>query len=320
MTLPEYTAVSIWFWVGFLSLIGLLLAIDLGLAGRRHKELSLFAASVWTGVWISCALAFNVWVYFEFGSERALEFLAGYVIEQALSIDNIFVFIVVFSYFGVPAAARHRVLFLGILGAIIMRGAFIFLGSLLIARFHWILYVFGVLLIYTAFRMLREQDHEPDIAQNPAVRFCKRWLPCSTRYYGNRFIAEEAGKIVATPLVIVLVVIETTDLVFAIDSIPAIFAITKDPFIIFTSNIFAILGLRSLYFVLSSALVKLRYLKTGLAIVLGFIGTKMLLEEVFKVPVLASLAIIASILTITVVASLRNPYTEAEKAAQNHGS
>lgn len=295
---------NVWLWGGFLAFILAMLAIDLGLVRREVRAVTTKEAAIWTAVWVSLAVAFNVGLYLWRGAAPALEFLTGYIIEYSLSVDNIFVFIMLFAYFAVPAAYRHRVLFWGILGALIMRGALIGVGAALIARFHWILYLFGAFLIVTGFKMAfaKEEGVEPD--KNPVVRLCRRYVPVTDRFHGEAFFVRQAGRWFATPLFIVLLVVETTDVMFALDSIPAIFAVTRDPFIVFTSNTFAILGLRSLYFLLDSVMGLFRYLKVGLSIVLVFIGVKMVVADWFHVPIALSLGVVAGIIALSIAASL----------------
>jgi tellurite resistance protein TerC len=255
-------------------------------------------------VWIGLALVFNVGVYTWFGPDRALEFFTGYLIEKALSVDNLFVFLVLFSYFAVPAELQHRVLIWGILGALVMRAGFILAGAALIQAFHWVLYLFGAFLVFTGIKLLahREDDIQPE--RNPVLRLFRRVVRAVPDYRGASFVVREAGRWYATPLLMVLVVVEATDVVFAVDSIPAIFAITTDPFIVFTSNIFAILGLRALYFLLAGMIGKFQYLKVGLGLVLAFVGAKMLLADVVKVPIALSLGVVGGLLGLSVVASL----------------
>ena len=248
--------------------------------------------------------SFNLGVYYWYGSRIALEFLTGYLIEKALSVDNIFVFLVIFSYFAVPAAYQHRVLFFGILGALVMRAAFILVGAALLAAFHWTIYLFGAALVLLGLKMLLRQADEVHPDRNPLYRLFKRFVPAVDGYRGPRFVVRENGRWLATPLLLVLISVEATDVVFAVDSIPAIFAITRDPFIVYTSNIFAILGLRALFFLLAGAIGNLHYLKTGLALVLAFVGVKMLITDVYKIPISASLAVVACLIGGAVVASL----------------
>jgi tellurite resistance protein TerC len=301
-------------WIGFTVFVLVMLALDLGVFHRKIHEVRVREALVWTGIWISLALTFNVGVYYWFGSERALEFLTGYVIEKALSVDNIFVFIVVFSAFGVPARLQHRVLFWGILGALVMRAIFIVVGAALLSRFHWVIYVFGAFLILTGIKLLLQRESEPDPQRNPLFRLFRRVIPTVDTFREGRFTVVEAGKRYATPLLLVLIAIEATDIVFAVDSIPAIFAVTTDPFIVYTSNIFAILGLRALYFALAGMMDKFHYLKIGLALVLVFVGTKMLIAGAYKIPIVVSLAVILGLLGGSLLASLvraRRTQTEA---------
>jgi tellurite resistance protein TerC len=294
-------------WIGFTMFVLGMLALDLGVFHRKAHDVRIREALIWTVVWVSLSLVFNLGVYLWFGSERALEFLTGYVIEKALSIDNIFVFIVVFSAFGVPTKLQHRVLFWGILGALIMRAVFIVLGAALLARFHWVIYIFGAFLVFTGIKLLLRQGDQVHPERNPLFRVFKRFVPLVDGYREGRFAVVENGKRYATPLLLVLVAIEATDLVFAVDSIPAIFAVTTDPFIVYTSNIFAILGLRALYFALAGMMAKFHYLKVGLSFVLVFVGAKMLLAGVYKIPIAVSLGVIVALLGGSVVASLLRP-------------
>ena len=294
-------------WAGFTLFVLAMLGIDLGVFHRRAHEVKVREAFAWTLVWIALALIFNAAFYFWFGPQRALEFFTGYLIEKALSVDNIFVFIVIFSYFGVSKAFQHRVLFWGILGALIMRAIFILLGAALIQQFHWIIYVFGAFLVFTGVKLYVQRGTEVHPERNPLLKLFRRFVPTVNDYRGSRFTTIEGGKRCATPLLLVLVCVEATDLVFAVDSIPAIFAITRDPFIVYTSNIFAILGLRALYFVLAGVMGKFHYLRVGLALVLVFVGAKMMLTDLYKIPIVVSLAVIAVLLAGSVVASLIRP-------------
>ena len=291
-------------WIGFNLFVLLMLALDLGVFNRRDHEIKMKEALTWSAVWIGMALLFNYGIYLYFGKEKALEFLTGYLIEKSLSVDNIFVFILIFGYFSVPAKYQHRVLFWGILGALVMRAIFIFAGVALIAKFHWIIYVFGAFLIITGVRMMKKDDQPLEPDKNPLVRLFKRFFPVATEFHGNKFFIKLKGVQTATPLFIVLLLIEFTDLIFAVDSIPAILAISSDPFIVYTSNVFAILGLRSLYFALAGVADKFYYLKYGLAFILIFVGVKMCLVEVYKIPVVYSLLTIAGILAISIAASI----------------
>lgn len=296
--------VNIWFWVGFIAFVLAMLALDLGVFHRRPHVVGPKEAGVWTGVWVALALLFAAGLFFVESRHAALTFLTGYVIEEALSVDNIFVMVLIFEYFRVPKNAQHRVLFYGILGALVMRGAFILAGSALISRFHWVLYIFGALLIITGFRMALRSDDSFDGDQNKIVRALRRILPLAGQYNDARFTVTEAGRRLATPLLLVLMLVEVTDLIFAIDSIPAIFGVTTDPFLVYTSNIFAVMGLRSLYFLIAAVVDRFHLLKYGLAVILCFVGFKMLGENWFEIDVALSLAIILSVLAISIVASL----------------
>jgi tellurite resistance protein TerC len=294
-------------WIGFTLFVLAMLALDLGVFHRNAHQVRVSEALIWTAIWVSLALVFNLGVYTWFGSERALEFLTGYLIEKALSVDNIFVFIVIFSTFAVPPQLQHRVLFWGILGALVMRALFIVLGAALLHRFYWIAYLFGAFLVFTGVKLLVQRSAEVHPERNPLFRLFQRFVPSVSHYESGRFTTIEGGKRYATPLLLVLVAIEATDIVFAVDSIPAIFAITTDPFIVFTSNIFAILGLRALYFALAGMMGRFRYLTVGLSLVLVFVGAKMLLAGTFKLPIVASLVVVAVLLGASVVASLLRP-------------
>lgn len=294
-------------WAGFLLFVLLMLALDLGVFHRKSHEVKIREALIWSGVWISLALIFNVGVYFLMGKEKAIEFLTGYVIEKSLSVDNLFVFIMVFSYFNVDTKYQHKVLFWGILGALVMRAIFIFAGVALIQQFHWIIYVFGAFLIFTGIKMLVQKDEKIEPEKNPLVRLFKRFFPVTDSMHGDRFFVKINAKTVATPLFIVLLIIEFTDLIFAVDSIPAILAISTDTFIIFTSNVFAILGLRALYFALAGIAKLFYYLKYGLSAILVFVGVKMVIAGYFKIPVMYSLLVIVSILILSVLASVIFP-------------
>jgi len=304
--------VNIWFWVGFVGFVLLMLALDLGVFHREAHEVKPKEAGGWVSVWVTLALLFAGGLWWYAGQTVALTFLTGYVIELSLSVDNIFVMVLIFQYFGVPAKYQHRVLFWGILGALVMRGIFIGVGALLIARFHWILYVFGAMLVITGIRMAFKQDEEFDGERNPVVRWTRKFFPVTHRYDGQHFFTVENGMRVATPLFIVLVLVEVTDLMFAVDSIPAIFAVTTDPFLVLTSNIFAILGLRSMYFLLAAVVHKFHLLKYGLAVILTFVGVKMLMVDVYKVPILISLTVILGVLVLSVIGSLIWPQAEKE--------
>jgi TerC family integral membrane protein len=301
-----------WLWIGFNLCVLALLALDLFVFHREAHEVSLKEATAWSMFWVLLSLAFNGSLWYFMGREPALEFLTGYLIEKALSLDNIFVIVLIFSYFGTPPRFQHRVLFWGILGALVMRGAMILAGTYLIQQFHFIIYLFGGFLVFTGLRMATQHDHAIAPEANPVIRLVRRFLPVTNVYHGQKFFAREAraaGTLqrVATPLFVVLMLVETTDLIFAVDSIPAIFAVTQDPFIVYTSNVCAILGLRALYFLLAGVIHKFHYLKLGLSVVLVLVGTKMLLADVYKVPIGLSLAIVALVLAVSVAASLLFP-------------
>jgi len=301
---------NFWFWGGFIAFVLLMLALDLGVFQRQAHEVRPREALVWTLIWVSLALAFAAGLFFLYGHHVALTFLTGYVIEEALSVDNIFVIVLIFDYFAVPKAFQHRVLFYGIVGALIMRGLFIGLGTVLLAKFQWIIYVFGALLVVTGVRMALKQDEEFEGEGNPIVRVVRRLLPMTADYHGKHFFTIENGRRVATPLVLVLVLVEFTDLIFAIDSIPAIFGVTRDPFIVFTSNIFAVLGLRTLYFLLAAVVDRFYLLKYGLAAILTFVGVKMIVEHWVHIDILLSLGVVLALLFASIVASLIWPQRE----------
>ena len=283
-------------WIGFTVFVLGMLALDLGVFHRKAHSVGHREAFLWTVVWVSLAVAFNVWIFLGVDTQRGLEFLTGYLI---------------FRYFSVPAESQHRALFWGILGALIMRALFILLGVALLESFHWVIYIFGAFLLYTGYKMLNGHDMEVHPERNPVVRLFQRAVPIATHYDGSRMLVRQRGRLMATPLLLVLAVIEGTDLVFAVDSIPAIFAVTRDPFIVYTSNIFAILGLRSLYFLLAGAMTKIQYLKVGLGAVLSFVGVKMLLSEFYTIPTLFSLGVIAGLLGAAMLASFLRPVGRA---------
>ncbi|MFA0767110.1 MAG: hypothetical protein OXFUSZZB_000438 [Candidatus Fervidibacter sp.] len=311
------TEAPLWAWFGFLAVVGLMLAIDLGIFHRHAHIVSLREAAIWSVVWVVVALLFNLVILFWMGKREALEFLTGYLVEKALSADNIFVFAVLFNYFAVPPAYRHRVLFWGVLGAIVMRFAFIMAGAALLKKFHWVVYIFGIIVILSGIKLLRQRDGQVDPEKNPVIQLARRFLPLTPHYVGQQFVVRDDGRFVFTPLALVLLAVETTDVVFAVDSVPAIFAITRDPFIVFTSNICAILGLRALYFLLEGVMKLFRYLDEGLAIILVFIGIKMLLSEVYPIPVGLSLGFVLLVLTITIVLSLWAERRERAAALAN---
>ena len=298
-------------WVGFTAFILTLLLLDLGVFHRNDKRVTLREALFWSIFWIGLSLAFNLGLLWLQGPRPALEFFTGYLIEKSLSVDNIFIFTVLFSYFRVPDKLQHRVLFWGILGAIVMRLVLILLGAALIARFEWIIYVFGAFLIVTGIRLFTHKDEEIHPEENPIFNLFRRLFPMKPDYVDGHFFVREGGRLFATPLALVLVMIETTDLIFALDSIPAIFGITRDPFIVYSSNIFAILGLRSLYFLLAGVIGMFRYLQVGLSGVLVFIGVKMLISGIYHIPVAISLGIVFAILATSILTSLRASRREA---------
>lgn len=295
-------------WVGFNLFVLAMLALDLGVFHRKAHVVSFKESITWTVVWVALALLFNLGVWKFYGPQKGLEFFTGYLIEKSLSVDNVFVFALLFSYFAVPAKYQHKVLFWGILGALVMRAIMIAVGAALIARFTWIIYVFGAFLILTGIKMIVKRSEEIHPERNPVVNLFKRLFPVTPDYRGNRFFVRENGVLTATPLVVVLLLVEVSDLIFAVDSIPAIFAVTTDPFIVYTSNVFAILGLRSLYFALAGVMHKFHYLKLGLGAVLTFVGVKMMLAHTaYKIDTLISLGVVAAILAISVIASLVRP-------------
>ncbi len=291
-------------WILFNLFVLGMLAVDLGVFHRNSHEVKLKEALSWSVVWFVLAMLFNVGVYHWLGSKAALEFFTGYLIEKSLSVDNIFIFIMLFSFFSVPRQYQHKVLFWGILGALIMRAVLIATGTALLAKFHWVIYLFGAFLAFTGVKMLTAKDTQFDPEKSLPIRALKRFIPVTADFIGDRFFVRKDGRLWATPLFVVLFVIETTDLLFAIDSIPAIFAVTTDPFIVYTSNVFAILGLRSLYFALAGVMDKFRYLKVGLAFVLMFVGAKMIAMGWIKIPVAVSLGAIATILGTAIGFSL----------------
>jgi tellurite resistance protein TerC len=305
---------QLWLWVGFNVFVLAMLALDLGVFHRQSHEVSIREALMWSAVWVALALAFNAGVYYFRGPEAGIEFLAGYLIEKALSVDNIFVFLLIFSYFRVPPQYQHKVLFWGIIGALVMRAVFIALGVALIRQFHWVIYVFGAFLVYTGIRIAREKEKEIHPEQNPVVRLFRRLMPVTGEYHGDSFFVREGARRAATPLFIALLVVETTDVIFAVDSIPAILAITDDAFIVYTSNVFAILGLRALYFALAGLMQMFHYLHYGLAAILVFVGAKMLLADVYKLPVAVALGVVAGILLVSVIASLLRRRAQVEEA------
>ncbi|MFH2036542.1 MAG: TerC family protein [Candidatus Zixiibacteriota bacterium] len=291
-------------WIGFNILVLFMLALDLGIFHKKDHKITIKEGLVWSVIWIVVALAFNVLIYYWEGPEKGLQFFTGYLIERSLSIDNIFVFLLVFNFFKVPEEYQYKVLFWGILGALIFRGLFIGIGAILIAKFHWILYVFGAFLVYTGIKMGVAEDKDIEPEKNPVLKFVRRFMPLTKDYVGGHFFTRIDGRKFGTPLFVVLMVIESTDIVFAFDSIPAIFAITLDPFIVYTSNVFAILGLRALYFAIAGLMDMFHYLKYGLSAILSFVGIKMLISGWYKIGDLASLAIIGAILALSIIISI----------------
>ncbi len=299
-------------WILFNIFILLMLALDLGVFQRKTHIISVKEALIWSAVWIILSLLFNMFIYFDMGEQKAIEYFTGYLIERSLSIDNIFVFVLLFSYFKVPPEYQHKVLFWGVIGALILRASLIGVGVVLIHQFSWIIYIFGGFLVFTGFRMAMQDDGHIDPEKNIVIRLYKKFFPVTTEYDNGNFFVTKKNKKYATPLFVVLIATEFTDLVFAFDSIPAIFAITSDPFIIYTSNIFAILGLRAMYFALAGIMDKFHYLKIGLSMILIFIGFKMLIVDIYKIPIGYSLGVIAIILTASVVLSLAKPKKKNE--------
>ncbi|MEO5978741.1 MAG: TerC family protein [Chryseolinea sp.] len=295
---------SLILWTAFNLLVLALLALDLGVFHRKSRTVSVREALAWTGVWITLAMLFNLFIYYYFDKDKAIEFFTGYVIEKSLSIDNIFVIIMIFSYFKVPTAYQHKVLFWGILGALVMRVAFILTGIELIHKFHWLIYIFGGFLVVTGIRMITGGDIQLEPEKNPLVRLARKVFPFTSNFEGDKFFVSINSKLWATPLFLVVLLIEATDLIFAVDSIPAILAISDDSFIVYTSNVFAILGLRSLYFALAGAEKYFQYLKYGLSAILIFVGIKMCITDLYKIPVDLSLVIIAFILAIVMIVSV----------------
>ena len=286
-------------WIAFNVFVLAMLALDLGVFHRKPHEIGIRESLIWSAVWTVLALIFNVWVYYWRGEQIALAFLTGYLIERSLSVDNIFVFYLIFSYFAVARAYQHKVLFWGILSALVMRAAFIALGVVLINRLYWVIYVFGAFLIVTGIRMAVAKEKEIHPEKNPVIRLFRRLVPTTEHYEDDRFFVRTNGRLFATPLLVVLLIVETTDLLFAVDSIPAILAITTDPFIVYTSNVFAILGLRALYFALAGVTAMFQYIHYGLAVVLVFVGVKMLLAHIYEIPIGASLGFIGGVLLVS---------------------
>lgn len=306
-----------WAWVGFLGFITLMLALDLGVFNRHAHTVKLREALAWCAVWFGLAMAFNLLISLKMGPQPALEFFTGYIVEMCLSVDNVFVFIVIFQYFRVEPRYQHRVLFWGILGAVLMRALFIFAGISLITAFHWIIYVFGAFLVYTGIKLAipkKDDGFEPE--KNPLVKLARRFLPVTPQFEGGHFFTRIQGKLHATPMFLVLLIVETTDVMFALDSIPAVIAITRNEFIVFTSNIFAILGLRSLYFAVSGIMQLFRFLNYGLALILSFVGIKMIASHWVDISIHLSLGIIGSVLACSILASVLFP--AARKDGEKH--
>jgi len=293
-----------------------LLAIDLGVFHRRSHTVKIREALIWSAVWIGLALVFNIFVLYTRGPVPAMEFLTGYLVEEALSVDNLFVFLMIFSYFRVPSEYQHKVLFWGIIGALAMRAAFILAGIALIQKFHWVMYIFGLFLVITGIKMVRSDDNEIDPERNPVLKLFRRLMPVSDQYDRDNFFTRHNGRLFATPLFIVLLMVETTDVIFAVDSIPAILGITTDPFIVYTSNVFAILGLRSIYFALAGLMQIFHYLKYGLCVILVFVGSKMLLADIYKIPVVVALGTIIGVLVIAILASVIWPSKDGDSEAK----
>ena len=307
---------NFWLWTGFNAFVLLMLFLDLAVFHRKTHDVKIKEALIGTGLWITLALAFNYGIYHFEGKEKALEFLTGYLIEYSLSVDNIFVFIMIFSYFNVPAKYRHTVLFWGILGAVAMRALFIFGGLAILDKFHGIIYVFAAFLVFTGIRMLVQDDQKIDPEKNPVVRLFKRMMPVTKDFQGANFFVKIDGKRFATPLFVVVIMVEVSDVIFAVDSIPAVLAITQDPFIVYTSNVFAILGLRSLYFALDGLHNLFRYLKYGLSFILIFVGVKMFLADIYPISIMYSLLTIAGILATSIAASLIIRHNVEEEKAE----
>jgi tellurite resistance protein TerC len=315
-----------WMWTAFGTVVAVMLLLDLGVFHRKAHSVQPREALIWSTVWVLLAMSFAAVLYRLDGRQTAIEFTAGYVIELALSVDNLFVFLLLFGFFKVPESLQHRVLFWGIIGALIMRAGMIGAGALLLSRFHWIIYVFGAFLVITGIRMLRQGDDEMEPERNPVLKLVRRFVPVTDHYEGDRFFTrapwgpDRIIRTVATPLFVVLVLVETTDLVFAVDSIPAVFGVTRDPFVVYTSNVFAILGLRSLYFLLAAVVHRFWLLKPSLSVVLMFVGAKMLLADIYHVPTGISLAVIITILGGAVALSLLMPRDSAAPAEEPHAS
>jgi tellurite resistance protein TerC len=306
--------VSLALWLAVLGLIVALLAVDL-FAHRRVHVIGVREAAAWSALWVTVGVGFGVWIWWAHGTELGQQYFAGYLIEKSLAVDNVFVWAIIFTFFAVPREYQHRVLFLGVLGALVLRGLFIAGGSALIANFGWVLYLFAAFLLWTGYRMLRQRDEHIDPSRSRALRLFRRFVPMTDAYHGQRFLIRRDGILLATPLLAVLVLVEVTDVVFAVDSIPAIFAVTDEPFLVFTANAFAILGLRAMYFLLADLIHRFVYLKVGLALVLMWVGVKMLLKiDVYYIPTTVSLAVITTILGVSIAASLRATRGQGRRA------
>jgi len=301
-------------WIGFLSFVLIMLALDLGVFHKKAHVVTFKEAAIWSAVWVSLSFVFNGIIFATAGSKAGIEFTTGYLIEKSLSVDNIFVFVVIFGSLGIPPQYQHRVLFWGILTALVLRAIMIFAGIAMLAKFHWLIYVFGGFLVLTGIKLWLQRDKADSPVDSKILQWARRVIPTTSRFDEQRFFTRENGKRVATPLFLALILVEISDVIFAVDSIPAIFAVTNDPFIVFTSNIFAILGLRSLFFMLAGMVDKFRYLKVGLAVVLVFVGVKMLILDLYKIPALISLAVILSILAASIYFSLRASRLDDEAA------
>ena len=302
-------------WVAFGIMIFILLALDIAVFNRKSHEIKLKEAVLWSAFWITLALLFNIVVYVFYGHESALQYLTAYLVEKSLSMDNLFVFLMIFSFFKVPHKYQHKVLFWGIIGALVMRLFFIYAGITLITKFHWIIYIFGVMLIYSGIKMVRDKETEIHPEKNRVLRLFRKFMPTTSEYHGARFFIRKNGILHATPLFVVMIVIETSDLIFAVDSIPAVLAISNDTFIVYTSNIMAILGLRALFFALAGVMNIFEFLHYGLSAILVFVGVKMVIADIYKINIFVSLAVIFSILCISIIASVVN---DRKKAAEPH--
>ncbi|MGY1706791.1 TerC family protein [Geodermatophilus sp. SYSU D00697] len=308
--------VSLWLWLAVLGVIIGMLAVDL-FAHRRAHVIAIREAAAWSAVWVALGVAFGAWVWWAHGAEFGQQYFAGYLIEKSLAVDNVFVWAIIFTFFAVPREYQHRVLFFGVLGALVFRGLFIAGGSVLIASFGWVLYLFAAFLLWTGYRMIRQRNEHLDPERSRAFRLFRRYVPMTDAYHGQRFVIRRDGVLLATPLLAVLVLVEVTDIVFAVDSIPAIFAVTDEPFLVFTANAFAILGLRAMYFLLADLIHRFVYLKTGLALVLIWVGVKMLLKvDLFYVPTAVSLAVISVVIGVSIAASLRATRGQGRRAVE----